>query len=371
MIHSAMPSETEMFRALLNRDSAYEGVFYVAVLTTGIFCRPTCPARKPNRENVEFFPRVSDALAAGYRPCARCTPLDPRGEAPAWLRGLLAEIERDPTSRLTDRDLRDRSIDPTRARRWFRSHFGMTFQAYQRQRRLGLAWRELKGGADVTRTAYGHGYESLSGFREAFNQVFQDTPGRSRSSDCVLMTRLLTPLGPMIAGATESGVCLLEFADRRMLETQIKRLRARLDCTFAPGVNAHLERLHGELSAYFEGGLRTFTIPAVAPGTEFQLAVWKRLREIPYGETTSYEQLARDLGMPGAQRAVGRANGDNPIAIVVPCHRVIRSDGELSGYGGGVWRKRRLLEHESAVAAGGPQRSLAIGAAGHRSARAR
>jgi AraC family transcriptional regulator of adaptative response/methylated-DNA-[protein]-cysteine methyltransferase len=364
MIRSEMPPDAEMFQALLSRDSAYDGIFCVAVRTTGIFCRPTCAARKPKRENVEFFRSVSDALAAGYRPCARCRPMDPRGEAPEWLRGLFADIDRDPTRRMTDGNLRERSIDPTRARRWFRNHFGMTFQAYQRQRRLGLAWRELKGGADVTRTAYDHGYESLSGFRDAFNRVFEDTPGRSRSAECVLMTRLLTPLGPMIAGATESGVCLLEFADRRMLETQIKRLRKRMDCTFTPGINAHLERLNAELAAYFEGALRGFSIPVVAPGTAFQLSVWKRLQEIPYGETRSYEQLARDIGMPGAQRAVGRANGDNPIAIVVPCHRVIRSDGELSGYGGGVWRKKRLLEHEAGLPVGVSQQSL--GQSAHR-----
>lgn len=347
-----------MFEALVKRDSAYEGVFYVAVLSTGIFCRPTCPARKPKRENVEFYRSASDALSAGFRPCRRCTPLGQPGEAPEWLQGLLAGIERDPTGRITDRNLRERSIDPGRVRRWFRSNFGMTFHAYQRKRRLGLAWRELRGGADQTGTAFGHGYESLSGFREAFSRLFSDTPGRSRSSECVLLTRLLTPLGPMIAGATETGLCLLEFADRRMLETQIKRLRTRLNCTFAPGLNPHLEQVNEELEAYFDGSIRRFAVPLVTPGTEFQLAVWQRLQEIPYGETTSYERIARDIGMPAAHRAVGRANGDNRLAIVIPCHRVVRSDGELSGYGGGVWRKRRLLDHESAAVVGSPRRSL-------------
>jgi AraC family transcriptional regulator of adaptative response/methylated-DNA-[protein]-cysteine methyltransferase len=359
MNRSQMPSEGEMFRALVARDSSYDGVFYIAVVTTGIFCRPTCPARKPKRENVVFYRHASEAVAAGFRPCARCRPLEPNGEAPSWLKTLLREIERDPLRRVTDRDLRDLSIDPTRVRRWFRSNFGMTFHAYQRARRLALAFGQLKTGGDITGTAFDHGYESLSGFRDAFGRIFGDAPGRGRSGDCVLTRRLLTPLGPMIAAATDAGVCLLEFADRRMLDTQITRLRKHLGPSFAPGVNKHLERLEEELKGYFDGSLRRFTVPLVIPGTDFQLNVWKQLQEIPYGQTVSYEHLARLIGTPSAQRAVGRANGDNRIAIVIPCHRVVRADGELSGYGGGVWRKRRLLEHESAVQLGEAQTPIA------------
>jgi AraC family transcriptional regulator of adaptative response/methylated-DNA-[protein]-cysteine methyltransferase len=339
-----------MYRALRNRDSTYDGVFFVAVRTTAIFCRPTCPARKPRMENVEFFPSVRDALAAGYRPCKRCRPMEPNGEAPHWLRDLMSRVERDPLRRWTDRDLRGLGIDPSRVRRWFRAHYGMTFHAYYRARRLGLALGRIQQGDDMTRTAYEHGYESLSGFREAFERIFTMPPGKSRSSECMVMTRLLTPLGPMVAGATDAGVCLLEFADRRMLETQIKRIRTWLRCTVAPGSNEHIERLNDELQRYFAGTLRDFSVELVVPGTPFQLQVWDRLRRVPYGSTGTYEQLAREIGRPGAQRAVGRANGDNRLAIIIPCHRIVKSDGTLCGYGGGLWRKRALLEHEQANA---------------------
>jgi AraC family transcriptional regulator of adaptative response/methylated-DNA-[protein]-cysteine methyltransferase len=343
-----LPSETEMYRALVERDSSYDGVFTVAVRTTGIFCRPTCPARKPRKDNVEFFRTVGEAVAAGYRPCKRCRPLEPRGETPDWLSGLLERVERDPARRWTDADIRAVGVDPARVRRWFREHHGMTFHAYQRSRRLGMALGQMRNGGDQVGTAYDHGYESLSGFREAFERLFGGTPGRKKSAVQALVTRYLTPLGPMLAAATDEGVCLLEFHDRRMLETQIDRLRRRMGCEITPGVNAHLERLQVELEAYFEGSLDRFTVPLVIAGTDFQEAVWRRLLLIPYGETLSYEQLARDIGRPGAQRAVGRANGDNRLAIVVPCHRVIRSDGTLCGYGGGLWRKQYLLDLERA-----------------------
>ena len=202
--------------------------------------------------------------------------------------------------------------------------------------------------------ALDHGYESLSGFREAFVKVFGDAPGRARvrendtSSErqSILVTRLLTPLGPMIAGATEDGICLLEFAERRMLETQLRRLSKRLDAPFAPGSNAMTGQLDEELAEYFDGRRRAFDVPLVMRGTEFQRLAWEALLRIPYGETCSYEQQARAMGRASAVRAVGRANGDNRIAIVIPCHRVVGADGRLTGYGGGLWRKKALLELE-------------------------
>lgn len=337
-----------MYRALVDRDSAYDGVFTVAVRTTGIFCRPTCPARKPQRENVEYFRTVGDAMAAGYRPCKRCRPLEPRGKTPDWLAGLLEAVESEPGRRWTDTDVRAMGVDPVRARRWFQENHGMTFHAYQRSRRLGMALGQMRNGADQVGAAYDHGYESLSGFREAFERMFGGTPGSKKTTEHAVVTRYLTPLGPMLAAATDKGVGLLEFHDRRMLETQIKRMRQLLQCEITPGVNGHLEKMEDELKRYFEGTLKRFTVPLLLAGTEFQEAVWNRLLEIPYGETLSYEGLARDIGRPGAQRAVGRANGDNRLAVVVPCHRVIRSDGTLCGYGGGLWRKQHLLDLERA-----------------------
>lgn len=346
MMTTELPGSEEMYRAVLARDSAFEGVFFVAVRTTGIFCRPTCPARKPLARNVEFFGSARDALFAGYRPCKRCHPLEPIGAAPAWLADLLEEVECDPTRRWRDADLRERGIEPLRVRRWFQAQHGMTFHAYARARRLGRAFERIRAGGDLNHAAYDSGFESPSGFRDAFGQAFGTPPGRARGKRLVLAARLLTPLGPMIAAAAEEGVCLLEFADRRMLETQLATLRRRLDCLIAPGHHAHLERLEAELEAYFAGELRHFEVPLLHPGTAFQCAVWEQLGTIPYGETRSYAEIAAAIGRPGAQRAVGRANGDNRLAILLPCHRVVRADGQLSGYGGGLWRKRWLLDHE-------------------------
>jgi AraC family transcriptional regulator of adaptative response/methylated-DNA-[protein]-cysteine methyltransferase len=335
-----------MYRALAARDAGYDGVFFAAVRTTGVFCRATCPARKPRPDNVEFYSCTRDALLAGYRPCKRCHPLEPNGKVPSWLRALLAEVERAPARRWKDSDLRQMSLDPSRVRRWFQHNHGMTFHAYQRARRLGLALGQLRHGDALTNTAYEHGYESLSGFRDAFERLFGEAPGRKRDSALVMTTRVLTPLGPMLAGATSEGICLLEFADRRMLETQIKRLRKWLDCVFAPGSNEHIEYLNEQLAQYFAGSLKTFTVPLIVSGTDFQRAAWDYLSGIPYGATRTYRDEARAIGRPGAQRAVGRANGDNRLAILIPCHRVVRADGHLSGYGGGLWRKRYLLYHE-------------------------
>ena len=343
---ATLPPATEMYRALDERDAAYEGVFIAAIRTTGIFCRPTCAARKPNPENVEYFPSTQDALLAGYRPCKRCRPMEPNGSVPAWLRPLIEALEQEPTRRWKDADLRDAGIDPARARRWFQAHHGMTFHAYQRARRLGLALGRIRYGDDLDRAAFEHGYESVSGFRDAFDRVFSETPGRSRESEPIVITRLLTPLGPMIAGSIERGVCLLEFADRRMLETQLKRLRRIFGPGVVPGDSEHSAQLDAELKRYFAGELREFTVPMVLDGTPFQRACWEYLRTIPYGATSSYGEQAQAIGKPKAQRAVGRANGDNRLAIVVPCHRVVGSDGRLTGYGGGLWRKRFLLELE-------------------------
>jgi AraC family transcriptional regulator of adaptative response/methylated-DNA-[protein]-cysteine methyltransferase len=152
----------------------------------------------------------------------------------------------------------------------------------------------------------------------------------------------------MIAIAGADGLCLLEFADRRRQPTQTRRIRARFGLPIVRGTNRHIERLERELRRYFGGTLRAFRVPLLLKGTAFQLTVWRQLLAIPFGRTTTYDMLARTLKRPGAQRAVGSANGDNPLAIVVPCHRVVGADGELHGYGGGLWRKRRLLELEGA-----------------------
>jgi AraC family transcriptional regulator of adaptative response/methylated-DNA-[protein]-cysteine methyltransferase len=344
---TTLPPREEMLRALIGRDREYDGIFYAAVRTTGIFCRPSCPAKKPEARNVEFYARPREALFAGYRPCKRCSPLEVGEPAPAWIRELMEAIERDPGSPIRDRDLRARGLDPARVRRWFRRHHGMTFQAYQRALRLGRAMGSLGAGESIVGTAYDHGFDSVSGFYEAVRRLTGRAPGRNREAVVVRLTRIATPLGSMLAGATDDALCLLEFTDRRMLETQLERISRALDAVLVPGDNPILRQVAAELAEYFAGTRRAFTVPLVTGGTPFQEAVWSELREIPYGETRSYGAQAARIGRPDAVRAVARANGDNRLAIVIPCHRVIGGDGKLTGYGGGLWRKQRLLALES------------------------
>jgi len=340
------PNHTEMDRAFRNRDGSYDGIFYVAVRTTGVFCRPSCPARKPLPENVEFFPTSREALFGGYRPCKRCEPLKAGGELPPWISTLLKRVEDDPSARIKDADLRASGIEPAKARRFFLNRFGMTFQAYCRARRLGKAFDEIKNGGRLDDVILGHGYESHSGFREAFFNRFGKPPGKTRGDDYIRIAWMETPLGPMAAGATARGICFLEFTDRRMLEVQLETLSRRFDLSIVPGENEIVARLRRELERYFSGRLKRFSVPLEYPGTEFQVRVWRALLDIPFGETRSYEDVARALGMPGAVRAVGHANGLNRIAIVIPCHRVVNKNGELGGYGGGLWRKKHLLALE-------------------------
>lgn len=341
-----LPSTDEMYAAVARRDASFEGIFFTAVRTTGVFCRPGCPAKIPARENVEFFSSARDAVFAGYRPCLRCRPLEPAGALPEWLRPLLEEIEAAPNGRIRDAELRRRGLEPERVRRWFVRHYGMTFQAYQRGARLSGALARLRQGEAVTDAAFDSGYDSLSGFNDAFQKLLGTSPGKTDGTEVLHARRLLTPLGPMLAVASERGLCLLEFSDRRMLEVQLKRIGKAFRRSITPSPNDALEQTEDELAGYFRGERRAFTIPLDLAGSEFQRTAWSALETIPYGETRSYADQARAIGRPSAVRAVARANGDNPVAIVVPCHRVVGSDGQLTGYGGGLWRKRYLLDLE-------------------------
>jgi AraC family transcriptional regulator, regulatory protein of adaptative response / methylated-DNA-[protein]-cysteine methyltransferase len=349
-----LPSTSEMIRAVRQSDAGYDGVFFVAVRTTGIFCRPSCPARKPLPKNCEYHATVRQALFAGYRPCRRCRPLDVSGRPPDWVQRLLQRVEQDPAQRIRDGDLRAMTVDPARARRYFLKHYGMTFHAYCRGRRMGEAFTQIREGAKLDDVVLGNGYESHSGFREAFARTFGQPPGKSRSRECIVAAWLESPLGPLVAGATAKGICLLEFTDRRMLETQFATIRKRFDCAVVPGKHEYLEQLQSELEQYFAGKLTEFRVPLEYPGTPFQQKVWQELLRIPYGETCSYEGLADAIAAPGAQRAVGRANGQNRIGIVIPCHRVVNKGGQLGGYGGGLWRKQFLLDLERSVIAAKP-----------------
>jgi len=341
-----LPTERTMRRAFLAGDPSYDGVFYTGVKTTGIFCRPSCTARKPRPENVEFFATPREALFSGYRACKRCRPLEADGRPPPWVAKLLAKLEAAPGERIRAVELRAAGVDPARARRWFQKHYGMTFQAYCRARRLAGAFRQIKGGCSVSNVASESGFESESGFREAFARTFGAAPVAAVAGEAVVLEWIASPVGPLVAGATDEGLCLLEFSDRRMLEAQLETLRRRLNAPLVPGRHQWNDALRAQLAEYFDGRRSRFDVPLVIRGTGFQEQVWRALLEIPSGETRSYRDVAEAIGHPGATRAVGTANGMNRIAIVIPCHRVVNADGKLGGYGGGLWRKQFLLDLE-------------------------
>jgi AraC family transcriptional regulator of adaptative response/methylated-DNA-[protein]-cysteine methyltransferase len=223
----------------------------------------------------------------------------------------------------------------------------MTFQSYLRILRIGQAFGQIKYGDKVVNAAFDSGYESLSGFTDSFKKTMGFSPNQSGGKRVIQVTRIPTPLGPVLAGAGEEGICLLEFVDRRMIETQIARVKKQLQAEMIPGENKFFSILHRELEEYFGGARTSFSVPLVVRGTPFQERVWNALLAIPYGETRSYEEQAIAVGNVKAVRAVARANGDNRISILIPCHRVIGKDGTLVGYGGGLERKRYLLELEA------------------------
>ncbi len=341
-----LPSQKEMHRAFFASDSHYDGVFFTGVKTTGIFCRPTCPARKPKPENIEFFGAARDALFAGYRACKRCKPLERPGATPAWIGDLIAAVAAAPQRRWKDQDLRQRGIEPARARRWFQKHYGITFHAYARALRLGQALDHLDRGESVTVAGFDHGFDSLSGFNDAMKKVTGKAPKDASALRQIKWRRITTPLGPMIGAATHSALVLLEFADRRALEKQCQTVCKRFDGVLVPGNNTVLDTAETQVNEYFAGKRQRFELPLEFPGTDFQQQIWVALQDIPYGKTESYAGLAKAVGNPNAVRAVGRTNGDNRIAIVIPCHRVVGADGKLTGYAGGLWRKQKLLDLE-------------------------
>ncbi len=352
-----LPPRHEMIAAMLSCDASYEGVFFTAVVTTRIFCRPTCTARKPLPSNVEFFATASEAQEAGFRPCLRCRPLELEGECPRWLRPLIDALEKEPDRRWTLADVETYGVAPARVRAWFKQRFGTTFSEYTRARRLGLALDRLKSGSGIDEVAMDSGFESISGFRDAFQKAFGVAPGKAGVRQVLCYRHLTTPLGSMLAMAEESGVVLLEFCDRPALPRELMELRQNYGYAAVPGDHPHLGKLEDELSRYFAGRLSAFSVPIRTPGSAFDTQVWQALRGIPCGATRTYAQIAQAIGRPAAVRAVAGANGRNRLAILLPCHRVVASDGGLGGYGGGMARKAFLLKLERQQAASGNHES--------------
>ena len=335
-----------MYKAIVEKDTSFEGVFFTAVKTTGIFCRPSCTARKPKLENVEFLKTSKDCILKGYRACKVCNPLKTISHTPIEFQKIIDEFSENPTIKFKDYDLKQKGIEPSQIRRWFLKNHGITFQAYQRMFRINSAFKKIQNGESITHTAFDTGFESLSGFGDSFKNIFGVSPKNGKQQNIIDLKRIETPLGTMLICATNQGICLLEFTDRKMLETELKSIAKLLNATIIQGYNKYFDTLEIELQEYFDGKRKEFSVPLHTPGTGFQNKVWATLQLIPYGQTKSYKEQAITIGNPESVRAVANANGMNRISILVPCHRVIGSDGQLTGYGGGLWRKKYLLELE-------------------------
>lgn len=340
-------NKQEYYRALVEKNGEYEGIFFVGVKTTGVFCRPTCPARKPKFENCEFFETAQQALIASFRPCKRCQPLAHPHHVSKLIQTLVDAIDANPEKRWKERDFRELSVDASTARRQFKKRFGMTFVEYARARRMGLAMKQIREGEAVIDAQLSSGYESSSGFRDAFSRIMGAPPSKMGQEKVLKAAWLDTLLGPMLAIADEGKLYLLEFVERRGLEREVERLRQRSRAAIVPGRTEPIDSIEKELALYFTGGLVRFKTPLFLMGSPFQKRVWEELQKIPPGETRSYSELAESIGRPTACRAVAQANGANQLAIIIPCHRVINRDGTIGGYGGGVMRKKWLLKHEN------------------------
>lgn len=332
------------YQALLERASEYTGVFFVGVITTGVFCISVCRARKPKRKNVEFYRDAKSALAAGFRPCKVCRPAENAHSAPLFVEEALALVRQDLKTRITDADLRRHGISQERVRRWFMQNHSITFQAFQRMQRVNIAIQELKSGRAATDVALDNGYESLSGFGYTYKRLTGAAP--TQRAEVIVIHRFTTPLGPMFVCATERGVCLLEFTDRRLLETEFRDIQRLMNARIVTGENNHTRQTVKEISEYFAGTRRQFDLVLDAPGSDFQRSVWQALRAVPYGQTFCYQTISLLLNKPDAASAIAAAHGANRIAIVIPCHRMSANDGATTGYGGGIARKEWLIEHE-------------------------
>ena len=343
-------NEDALYQAMLTRDPAYEGRAFVGVTSTGIFCRLTCPARNPKRENCRFFATAGECLQAGFRPCKRCSPLAPAAETDPAIRALLAAHEKDPSRRWREADIVAMGFDPSTVRRAFKRQFGMTFLEMMRLSRLCHGLDSLSNGGRVIDAQLDAGFDSPSGFRAAFARLLGQAPGAFSGHELLKADRIDTPLGTMIAVADKRSLHLLEFAERRALPGELKRLLKAARGQLGIGRFEPVDQIEAELGTYFRGERADFETPLTLHGTPFWRAVWAELRRIPPGETRSYSQVAEAIGKPTAVRAVARANGANQISIVIPCHRVIGADGSLTGYGGGLWRKQKLIDLERALA---------------------
>src|ERR1039457_579867 len=340
-----MQSETQ-WRQVMERDARQDGRFVFAVRTTGIYCRPSCPSRRPRRDSVEFFPDPHEAERAGYRACLRCKPTEISAQAQFATRArqLLDEAE----GVLTLAELSKRvGGSPFHLQRLFKRATGLSPREYQSARRMQHVKHGLRKGDDVTTALYDAGFGSPSRLYEKSSQQLGMTPGAYRRGGAGMTIQYAivpSPLGRLLVAATSRGLCAVRFGENaseleRELREEFRAAEIRRD-------DAALQPYLQPLLASLRGENATIDLPLDVRATAFQKKVWDALREIPAGETLSYSEVARAIGDPKAVRAVATACASNPVALAVPCHRVVRRDGELAGYRWGIERKKKLLEQE-------------------------
>ncbi len=334
----------EMQRALMLRDRARDGEFVFAVTTTGIYCRPSCPARRPRPENVEYFETGEAARAAGFRPCKRCRPDEAARDTQAVQLALAAIRAR--RAPLSLSELAERTgYSPSHIQRVFKRQIGLTPAAYGRALRAELSGDVLSDGRRISDAIYESGFEAPSRFYESMQERLGMKPSvwaKGGQGVTIQYAIVQTSLAPMLVAATDKGVCRLSFKETA------EDLRARFPRAELVEGGADFQRLLEKVIAELEQPGAGDDIPLDVKGTAFQEAIWQQLQEIPQGETRSYAELAAAAGRPKAVRAAGSANGANPVAVLIPCHRVVRSDGETGGYAYGSDIKAELLRREKA-----------------------
>jgi len=355
-------TDDERWHAVQSHDATADGRFWYAVKTTGIYCRPSCPARRPRRENALFFDTPEMAARAGYRPCQRCRPneVDARQQIVARVRHLLETADPTPTLAALAAEVR---ISPFHLQRVFTRATGVSPKQYAMANRARRLKAGLKRGDRVTDAMYGAGYGSAHALYANIGDQIGMTPSAYRQGgdgERISYTMNGSRLGRMLIAATARGVCAIRFGDDATLLEELRQEFPRADLQHDPPAVGPYVRA---VDAYLNASTTPLDLPVDLAATTFQRRVWDALGTIPPGQTRSYRQVAAMIGEPGAARAVARACATNPIAIALPCHRVVRADGGLGGYRWGLDRKRRLLAWESTalpptVATAEPEPSL-------------
>lgn len=315
-----LPDAETLYTALLTRDDRFDGQAYVGVTSTGVFCRLTCPARKPKFENCTFFPTIDACLSAGFRACRRCHPIEAAAKSDPTVTALLALLDANPGERWSEPKIAALGYDLSTVRRAFKRHFGITFLEMARVYRLRAGFGVLAAGGPVLEAQLEASFESASAFRTAFARLVGCAPADLQTGGLMKATWIPTPLGDMIAVSSPSHLHLLEFIDRKLLPSELRKLQSGMRDRIGLGDFAPSEQIRAELKGYFLAHSALFETPIRPLGSEFSHQVWAALREIPPGETRSYADIAHIIGRPSAVRAVARANGANPIALVIPCH---------------------------------------------------